>query len=106
MLLTIVSIVIHLSSKKCSEVEYLVSKNFQNFSDKTMAYVAASQLSNRQRVWVYHKPYSSRHQLNSHREGVMGNSLRDAGIDGLETADLAGLHTNYEGHIFLGPDIN
>lgn len=71
-----------------------------------MAWVMATQLSNRKRIYVSHKPYSSRHQLNSHRESLMGNSLRDHGVDGLETVDLAGLYTAYEGQIFLGPDIN
>jgi len=66
-----------------------------------MAYVMATELATKQRVWVCHNHKLDKKQLNSHREGPLGNSLKDAGVDGLDSADLAGLVTDYSGPIYL-----
>jgi hypothetical protein len=60
-------------------------------------YSQATDLATKQTVWVSRNVVKNRPQLNSHREGVFGNSLQDAGVDGLSAAELANLHTNYEG---------
>ena len=60
-------------------------------------YSQATDLATKQTIWVSRNVVKNRSQLNSHREGMFGNSLQDAGIDGFSAAELANLHTNYEG---------
>jgi hypothetical protein len=60
-------------------------------------YSQATDLATKETIWVSRNVVKNRSQFNSHREGVFGNSLQDAGIDGLSAAELANLHTNYEG---------
>ena len=66
-----------------------------------MAYVLATDLATKRRVWICHNYSLEKKQLNSHREGPLGNSLNKAGVDGLDSADLAGLVTDYSGPIYL-----
>ena len=60
-------------------------------------YSQASDLKTRQTVWVSRNVVKGRPQLNSHREDALGNSLSDAGVDGLPAAELANLHTPFVG---------
>jgi hypothetical protein len=60
-------------------------------------YSMATDLQTRQTVWVSTNVVKGRPQLNSHRDDRLGRSLAQSGIDGLSAADLAGLHTDYQG---------
>jgi len=60
-------------------------------------YSQATDLMTKQTIWVSRNVVKNRPQLNSHRGGAFGNSLKDAGVDGLSAAELANLSTNYEG---------
>ena len=60
-------------------------------------YSQATDLATKQTIWVSRNVVKNRPQLNSHREDVFCNSLKDAGVDGLSAAELANLCTNYEG---------
>jgi hypothetical protein len=61
-------------------------------------YSQATDLATKQTIWVSTNVVKNRPQLNSHREDVFGRSLKDAGIDGFSAAELANLHTSYEGN--------
>jgi hypothetical protein len=56
-------------------------------------YTQATDLQTRQTVWVSTNVVKGRPQLNSHRSDAMAR----AGIDGFSAAELAGLHTDYQG---------
>lgn len=60
-------------------------------------YNMATDLQTRQTVWVSTNVVKGRPQLNSHRQDRLGASLAASGIDGFSAADLAGLHTDYQG---------
>ena len=60
-------------------------------------YSQATDLKTRQTVWVARNVVKGRPQLNSHREDALGNSLSDAGVDGLTAAELSNLHTPFVG---------
>jgi hypothetical protein len=60
-------------------------------------YNIATDLKTRQTVWVSTNVVKGRPQLNSHRDDRLGASLAQAGIDGFSAAELAGLHTDYQG---------
>ena len=60
-------------------------------------YSQATDLATKQTIWVSRNVVKNCPQLNSHREGLFGNSLQDAGIDGFSAAEIANLSTNYEG---------
>lgn len=60
-------------------------------------YSMATDLQTRQTVWVSTNVVKGRPQLNSHRQDRLGASLAAGGIDGFSAADLAGLHTDYQG---------
>jgi hypothetical protein len=53
----------------------------------------ATDLQTRQTVWVSTNVVKGRPQFNSHRS----ESMAQAGIDGFSAAELAGLHTDYQG---------
>ena len=61
-------------------------------------YSQATDLATKQTIWVSRNVVKNRSQLNSHREDTFGNSLQDAGIDGFSAAELANLHTSYNGN--------
>lgn len=60
-------------------------------------YSQATDLQTKSIVWVSRNVVKGRPQLNSHRQDRIGNSLKDAGVDGLPAVELADLHTNYQG---------
>ena len=60
-------------------------------------YSQATDLATKQTIWVSRNVVKNRLQLNSHREDMIGNSLQCAGVDGFSAAELANLHTNFEG---------
>jgi hypothetical protein len=60
-------------------------------------YSQATDLATKQTIWVSRNVVKNRPQLNSHREDMVGKSLKDAGVDGLSAAELANLSTNFEG---------
>jgi hypothetical protein len=60
-------------------------------------YNIATDLKTRQTVWVSTNVVKGRPQLNSHRQDRLGASLAAGGIDGFSAAELAGLHTDYQG---------
>lgn len=60
-------------------------------------YNMASDTATRRIVWVSTNVVKGRPQLNSHRDDRLGRSLAAEGIDGFSAADLAGLHTDYQG---------
>jgi hypothetical protein len=60
-------------------------------------YSQATDLATKQTIWVSRNVVKNRLQLNSHREDMIGNSLQCAEIDGFSAAELANLHTNFEG---------
>ena len=51
----------------------------------------ATDLQTRQTVWVTTNVVKNRPQLNSHRQDRLGSSLASAGIDGYNSAEMAGL---------------
>ena len=57
----------------------------------------ATDLQTRSIVWVSRNVAKGRPQLNSHREDALGNSLSDAGVDGLPCAEVANLSTPFVG---------
>ena len=61
-------------------------------------YSQATDLATKETIWVSRNVVKNCSQLNSHREGMFGNSLQDAGIDGFSAAELANLHTSYNGN--------
>ena len=61
-------------------------------------YSQATDLATKQTIWVSRNVVKNRPQLNSHREDVFGKSLQDVGIDGFSAAELANLHTSYNGN--------
>jgi hypothetical protein len=61
-------------------------------------YSQATDLTTKQTIWVSRNVVKNRPQLNSHREGAFGNSFKDAGVDGFSAAELANLHTSYNGN--------
>ena len=61
-------------------------------------YSQATDLTTKQTIWVSRNVVKNRSQLNSHRGDMFGNSLQDAGIDGFSAAELANLHTSYNGN--------
>jgi hypothetical protein len=61
-------------------------------------YSQATDLETKQTIWVSCNVVKNRPQLNSHREDVFGKSLQRAGVDGLSAAELANLHTSYNGN--------
>ena len=60
-------------------------------------YSQATDLKTRQTVWVGRNVAKGRPQLNSHRSDTFGNSLSDAGVDGLTAAELSNLTTPFVG---------
>lgn len=60
-------------------------------------YSMATDRTTRQTVWVSTNVVKGRPQLNSHRDDRLGRSMAAEGIDGFTAADLAGLHTDYQG---------
>jgi len=60
-------------------------------------YNIATDLKTRQTVWISTNVVKGRPQLNSHRQDRLGASLAAGGIDGFSAAELAGLHTDYQG---------
>ena len=60
-------------------------------------YSMATDLQTRQTVWVSTNVVKGRPQLNSHRQDRLGATMAAEGIDGFSAADLAGLHTDYQG---------
>jgi hypothetical protein len=60
-------------------------------------YNMATDLQTRQTVWVSTNVVKGRPQLNSHRSDRLGASLAAGKIDGFSAAELAGLHTEYQG---------
>ena len=61
-------------------------------------YSQATDLATKETIWVSRNVVKNCSQLNSHSEGMFGNSLQDAGIDGFSAAELANLHTSYNGN--------
>jgi hypothetical protein len=61
-------------------------------------YSQATDLTTKQTIWVSRNVVKNRPQLNSHREDVFGKSLQRAGVDGFSAAELANLHTSYNGN--------
>ena len=61
-------------------------------------YSQATDLVTKQTIWVSRNVVKNRPQLNSHREDVFGKSLQGAEIDGFSAAELANLHTSYNGN--------
>ena len=61
-------------------------------------YSQATDLATKQTIWVSRNVVKNRPQLNSHREDVFGKSLQLAEIDGFSAAELANLHTPYNGN--------
>lgn len=55
-------------------------------------YSQASDLNTRERIWVGTNVVKGKNQANSH--------TREWDHDGLTTADLAGLHTDYNGPLY------
>jgi hypothetical protein len=70
--------------------------NYTFFFTQMALYNQASDLNTRQTVWVSTR-VKDRPQLNSHRDDAFGKSLKNHGIDGFGAAELANLHTDYEG---------
>jgi hypothetical protein len=60
-------------------------------------YSQATDLTTKETIWVSCNVVKNRSQLNSHRKDMIGNSLQRAEIDGFFAAELANLHTDYEG---------
>jgi hypothetical protein len=58
----------------------------------------ATDLQTRQIVWVSRNVVKGRPQLNSHRPDALGQAMARAGIDGYSAAELAGMHTDYQGN--------
>ena len=56
-------------------------------------YSQATDLQTRQTIWISTNVVKGRPQLNSHRSA----SYAKAGVDGFSAAELAGLHTDYQG---------
>ena len=61
-------------------------------------YSQATNLATKQTIWVSRNVVKNRPQLNSHREDTFGKSLQRAEIDGFSAAELANLHTPYNGN--------
>jgi hypothetical protein len=61
-------------------------------------YSQATDLATKQTIWVSRNVVKNRPQLNSHREDTFGKSLQRAEIDGFSAAELAYLHTPYNGN--------
>ena len=60
-------------------------------------YNMATDIQTRSTVWISTNFRKYRPQLNSHRDDTFGKSLNSSGTDGLSAAELANLHTDYEG---------
>ncbi len=59
---------------------------------------AASDLNTRELIWVSTNVVKQRKQLNSHREDDYGRCYKRDGIDGFNSVEMAGLHTEYVGN--------
>lgn len=60
-------------------------------------YSQATDRTTRQTVWIATNVVKGRPQLNSHRDDDFGRCYAQEGIDGFTAAELAGLHTDYQG---------
>jgi hypothetical protein len=58
----------------------------------------ASSLETRELIWVATNIAKHRPQLNSHREDDFGRCYQRAGIDGYNSIEMAGSHTEYSGN--------
>ena len=59
---------------------------------------AASDLTTREPIWVSTNIVKNRPQLNSHREDDYGRCYQREGIDGFNSVETAGMHTDYSGN--------
>jgi hypothetical protein len=75
----------------------ILSFNYTFFFTQMAIYNQASDLNTRQTVWISTNFLKDRPQLNSHRDDAFGKSLNSHGIDGFGAAELANLHTDYQG---------
>jgi hypothetical protein len=58
----------------------------------------ASSLETRELIWVSTNIVKGRPQLNSHREDDYGRCYKRDGIDGFNSVEMAGMHTDYSGN--------
>ena len=90
--------VMNLSLKKYINSVYFNSNTLNHQNQIKMAiYFQATDLTTKETIWISCNVVKNRPQLNSHRKDAAGKSLQCAGIDGFSAAELANLHTDYEG---------
>ena len=58
----------------------------------------ATDLQTRETIWVAQNVAKGRPQLNSHREDDFGRCYQRDGIDGFNSVEMAGMHTDYSGN--------
>jgi hypothetical protein len=58
----------------------------------------ATDLATKKTIWVSTNIVKSRPQLNSHRDDDFGRCYYREGIDGFNSVEIAGTHTEYSGN--------